>query len=429
MHGDPGLGALLRKMRQARGLTLAVLARRAGCSVSLLSQIETGSRVLKPQLAARLDAAFGGGGTVSVLAAGAYPGDPEHQNGPNDGEFILVRVPQRGSTVPVSRRELLAALGVGALSGSMLGGLQRAAETISPDEELLAELDDTLVGLQSAGRVLPPGQLVGPLTGQIALIDAVRRRAPAALRPAFTLLQTRGAEFVSWMAEESGDLPSALYWADRVQQWADALGWPSMVGYAHVRRSMLAISYASDGVAAVEQADQALHVHGAAPRVKAMAAKQMAFGLALMGRPDASRRALDATLAHLAAAGTGDDGGRTVGQRSVGDADLWAIYKATCDVYLGGGTTVIDTLEPRMDGIAARSKRTHAITSAKCAQAYANAGEPGLACATVFEVIGDAVALDSQSARAELRRVLPTLDRWPRRSDVQEVRHRLAGLL
>ncbi|XVQ10886.1 hypothetical protein ACQP1W_51750 [Spirillospora sp. CA-255316] len=110
------------------------------------------------------------------------------------------------------------------------------------------------------------------------------------------------------------------------------------------------------------------------------------------------------------------------------DPDLLTIYQATCDVYLGGGTTVVDALQPRMDQIAGGSKRTHAITAAKLAQAYANAGEPSMACDLVLTALGSAATLDSQSARGELRRVLPALRRWPGRSDVQEVRHRVADL-
>jgi hypothetical protein len=81
-----------------------------------------------------------------------------------------------------------------------------------------------------------------------------------------------------------------------------------------------------------------------------------------------------------------------------------------------------------MDQIAGGSKRTHAITAAKLAQAYANAGEPALACDLVLTALDSAAALDSQSARGELRRVLPALRRWTRRSDVQNVRHYLADL-
>jgi hypothetical protein len=178
-------------------------------------------------------------------------------------ELILVRIPRGGLTVPVSRRELLAALGI----GTTLGTLQQTAATVTADAELLANLELTLTGLQATGRIMPPEQLIDPLTGQVGLIDAVRRRAPAALRRGYLLLQTRGAEALSWMAEESGELATAVYWTDRAQQWADVAKWPAMGAYAHVRRSMLAISYAADGMAAADQAAQGLRVPEASARV------------------------------------------------------------------------------------------------------------------------------------------------------------------
>src|SRR6266498_1784041 len=120
MRGDPRLGAMARSLRISRGLTLAVAARRAGCSPSLLSQVETGLRVLQIRLAQALDAALGSGGTLTALADAAYAGYSERPDAPSglacgDGELILVRIPRRGLTVPISRRELLAALGIGAL--------------------------------------------------------------------------------------------------------------------------------------------------------------------------------------------------------------------------------------------------------------------------------------------------------------------------
>src|SRR5262249_38819524 len=154
-----------------------------------------------------------------------------------DLDVILVRVPRRGIMVPVSRRELLAALGIGAATGALLPALHRAVGDVHVDEQLLAELDQTVRGLQTAGRVMPPAQMVRPLTGQVTVIDAVRRRAQKPLRRGYTVLQARCAESLSWMAEEAGDMPAALYWTDRAQHWAMLADWPSMVAYGHVRRS------------------------------------------------------------------------------------------------------------------------------------------------------------------------------------------------
>ncbi|MBB5869405.1 hypothetical protein F4553_002784 [Allocatelliglobosispora scoriae] len=419
---------MLRQLRLARGLTLATAASRVGCAESLMSQVETGHRGLQPWLATALDMVYDTGGTITALAdtTGTGPSDNDDGGHGATDEVVLVLIPGRRASIPVSRRELLAALGIGAVGGSLLGALQRALADVVPDEEVLAELEQTLTGLKAAGRVMPPARLIGPLTAQVALIEALRRRAPAPLRDQFTVLQARYAESLSWMAEEADDLNTALYWTDRAEHWAHICDWRAMVAYAHVRRSMLAISYAGDGLAAVEHAQLALRIPRVTARIRAMACKQAAYGYALAGQPDASRYALDETAALLVPS---DDAGRhdLPGQNSVADADLMAIFTATCDVYLGAGDRVIDSLSPRMTSIGTGSQRSGAITAAKLAQAYAHAGEPGLACGLILSALDTAATVDSLTTRSELRRALPTLARWPGRDDVREVTHRLAA--
>lgn len=161
MRGDATLGALVRDLRNARGLTLAAVARRVGCVESLLSQVETGSRVVQPWLARAIDAVFETGGAIAALTAtgNTVAGrDTGHHLPASEEDLILVRVPPKGITVPVSRRALLSALALGAAGGSLLPNLDRAAATVSPDEQLLATLEQTLHTLQAASRRIQPAR-------------------------------------------------------------------------------------------------------------------------------------------------------------------------------------------------------------------------------------------------------------------------------
>ncbi|MBO3736705.1 helix-turn-helix domain-containing protein [Actinoplanes flavus] len=425
-HVDPDLGAVLRRLRSGRRLTLDAVTRRVGCAPSLLSQVETGRRSLAPWLATALDLLYDTGGAITALADTRGPGDSDRNVRDLGEDVVLVLIPGRGIRVPISRRELLAAAGIGAVGGTLLAGLQHATEDMAVDEEVLAGLETTLTGLQNAARVMAPARLIRPLTAQVALAEVLHRRAPPPLRARFGLVLARYDESLSWMAEESGDLPSALYWTDRTEQWAHHAGWPGMAAYTHVRRSMLAISHAGDGVAAVEQAQRALRVPAAPARVRALAYKQIAYGYALNRRPDQARYALDQTAALFQQP---DDSSSlpTPGQASVPDDDLLSIFTATCDVYLGAGNRAIDTLSPRLPRISASSARTSAITTAKLAQAHAHAGAPGLACQLILNVLDTTSTIPSRTTITELRRALPVLARWPDRDDVREVTHRLAG--
>jgi hypothetical protein len=208
-------------------------------------------------------------------------------------------------------------------------------------------------------------------------------------------------------------------------QWAQTVNWLPMVTYTYVRRSMMVISFMGDGLRAAENAGYVLEMSGAPARIKGLAAKQMGFGYALAGRADDSARALDLAM-QLFDQAQGEDE-LSLGQRSVVSDDLLAIFQATCDIYQGFGEMAIAMLEPRLPVIFTASQRTHTITCAKLAHAYANAGQPEKACELTLQAFDAAQSVGSLSARSELRRALPVLGNWPNRSDVREVRHRLGA--
>ena len=424
MHGDPELGAVLRELRMARKLTLAAVARRAGCAESLLSQVETGGRQLQPWLAECLDTIYGTGRALAGVLHGAYPGRlPRKVSATLGGDLLVICLPQEGLIVLVSRRELLAALGVGALGGAMLGSLESAVQSVAPTRDVLVELEQSLDGFQALARAGSPARLIDSLTGRVAVIDSLRRRGSVSVRRDLVILQSRYAESLSWMCEEAGDLPGSLYWTDRALQGAQAVTWLPMVTYTFVRRSMMAISYMGDGLRAIESAGYVLEMPGAPARIKGLAAKQMGFGYALAGRADDSARALDLAMQFFDLA-PGEEA-VSLGPRSVVSDDLLAIFQATCDVYRGFGERAIAMLEPRLPMLFKASPRKHTISCAKLAHAYANVGQPEEACRLVLQTFDAAQAVGSLSARNELRRALPVLGNWPNRSDVQEVRHRL----
>jgi hypothetical protein len=364
---------------------------------------------------------------TSLAGSLAYPRPPGCATLEGDGDVVLIQLPQRGVMVPMSRRALLAALGVGATAGP-LAVLHEATAGVVTDEELLTDLTESLRGLHSAGRVLPPATIVDALLGQVASLDVLRRRAPQHLRREFVVLQAQCADHLSGMVQESGDVIGTLYWADRSQHWADQADWPAMTAYSHVRRSTLASSGVGDGPAAVEHAARALRTPGAPALVKGLAAKQMAYGYALGGHSDACHQALDRMAKLFQTASTRDrDPDPVISLAGFDVPTSLAQYEGTCDVYLGGGETAVPLIDsgraPHGSG-----SRNHAITGARLARAYAQAGDPEQACAEAIEALGTGEVVDSLSTRVELRRALKPLDRWPGREDVAEVRHRIGAL-
>lgn len=419
MPGDLELGMVLRELRTTRKLTLAAVARRVGCAESLISYVETGRRQLHPWLAEELDSAYETGGAIAALLRGTR--NPATIGVATADDLLVVQLPGGGVAVPLSRRALLAGLGIGALSSVVAGPLEQAVRELDPGPETLIRFEHTFDGFQAAVRVLPPNRLIDSVTGQVALLDALRRRLSRRDQRPYTVMQARYAECLSWLSEEAGDAQTALYWTDRAAEWAQTVAWTPMVAYTFVRRSMMAISFTSDGLRAVDNAEHALYLPDAPARVKALAAKQMAFGYALAGQRDSSVQALDQAMALLSAPVREDEA--ALGQRSVVSDDLYTIFQTTCDIYLGRSEEPIAALEPRLNKLAKASARTATITRAKLARAYANAGHPADACRLTLAALDSVQAVGSFSAYAELCRTLPVLDYWRSRPDVQDIRH------
>lgn len=424
MPGDASLGAALRELRRARGLTMTAVARQARCALSLVSYVESGDRALQPWLARELDRIYATGSVVASLVRGSGgTSDENPASGVPKRDVFVVVLPQGGVAMPLSRREVLTALGLGTVTGGLQGEFERALDGIQPNGDVLRSLQDAFNGFKETARILPPHQLIDGMTGNVAILDGLRRRAADGNRNRYSTLQAHYAESLSWLSEEAGDLPSAMWWIDRASQWAQAAGWTGMTTGSFIRRSMMVMSFSGDGLRVVDEARPVLDMPQASPRMKGLAAKQVASGYALAGNRDESRRALDAAMDWLAQPVREDDA--ALGQLIAINDDLLAVYQTTCDVYLGYGARVVPVLEPRLESLAGSSFRRATITRAKLARAYANAGQPEEACRAAWDTLDAIEQIDSQSARSELRRAVPVLNRWHGRSDVQEVMHRL----
>ena len=424
MLGDSRLGAVLRQLRMARGLSLAAVARQASCDQSLISLVELGHRHLHLWLAEKLDRIYETGSVVVSLSrtSGGTPQDHSASGIPSTDVFVVL-LPQGGVAMPLSRREALAALGLGIVTGGLQGEFERALDGIELDDDVIQFFQDAFNGFKEAARILPPHQLIDGMIGNVAILDGLRRRAVDDYRNRCSTLQAHYAESLSWLSEEAGDLPSAMWWIDRASQWAQAAGWSGMTTGAFVRRSMVTLNFSGSGIRAVDQARPVLDMVQASPRMKGLAAKQMACGYALAGNRDESRRALDAAMGWLAQPVREDDA--FLGQLIVMNDDLFTVYQTTCDVYLGHGARVIPMLEPHMESLAGSSFRRATITRAKLAWAYANAGQPEEACRVAWETLDAIERIGSLSARNELRRAVPVLNQWHGRSDVQDIMRRL----
>lgn len=275
MPGDAKLGAVLRELRTVRRLTLAAVARQAGCAESTVSYVESGHRQLQPWLAKELDRIYGTGGVVASLVPAV--GNLSQDLGPKApvSDIFVVRLPQEGVSMPLSRRELFTTLGIGIVSGKLQAEFENALDRLTFDGNILQYFEDSLNGFQEAVRMLSPRQLMDGLLGNIAILDGLRRRAVNHESSRYSALQARYAESLSWLSEEVGDLRGAMYWIDRASHWALAANWSAMAKYSFIRRSMVIISFSGDGRRAIQQARHVFDMPGSSPRMKGLAAKEL----------------------------------------------------------------------------------------------------------------------------------------------------------
>jgi hypothetical protein len=315
------------------------------------------------------------------------------------------------------------ALGIGA--SSMLPDLHRT--TVAP--KVVGELEKALEGFKIAAPAMPPAQLLDALTGRVAVISAMRRKASPDLATRLAITQARYAEFLSWMHEEAGNLTQAVWWVDRAGEWAHASGWAPMVAFTSVRKSVIATMHTADAHRTIDLAQIALHTDGATPAVQRFAAGQLAYGHALAGDLAASRRALNLASSYYQKAATQPEDELSIGAQSVLDQDPVELNWATCNIFAGRGEPAIDVLSPRMTALKGASPRAYAIHGARLVHAYALAGHPDEVCRTFAEVLDTTAVTESATARRELGRIRPVLQsRWPRRSDLRDIAHRLTVL-
>ena len=381
-------GVLLRRYRQAGGLTLGELARRVHYTIGYLSKVENGVKPLTRDLAARCDAVLGTGGRLVPRLAEERPAEPlaplrdEWPGEPAD-EPGMPSVAEP-AVVPLLRRMF----------------------------EQTREL----------GHRYSPALVIPGLATQVRTLRALAGRCPEpGVRVELLLLAAHCAEYAGWMAQEDGDDRAALRWTRSAARLAGEAGDGSLPVYALLRQADITL-YRADAGTTVELAGRVHDTRDAPPWLRALAAQRMAQGHALGGDLDGFRRALD-RAAELA----GRSAGGELGTRSLPDpagiVEAWALFD------LGRPAEAAALLDRTVPAILPDARRSRARYGIRRALAHAAAGEVERACALAAEVLPDVVAVDSATIRLDLRHLRDTLLRWRRVQCVVDLQPDLSAAL
>jgi hypothetical protein len=186
--------------------------------------------------------------------------------------------PEAGEDVdPISRRSLLGA-GVGTALG--LNATTAPAATRSIDPELASHWIRLLHVLDVHDAMCGPHDALTSVRHEINLIAQHRRVATGELRRQLLCVESRWAQFASWLSNDIGDEQHRDAWLARALRLAQEADYPEMVAYALMRQARWAVED-RDAQRAIALARIAGRTLRATERVRALCVLTEAHGHAL----------------------------------------------------------------------------------------------------------------------------------------------------
>ncbi|MFD7495617.1 helix-turn-helix domain-containing protein [Streptomyces sp. NPDC059832] len=396
-------GAELRRLREDAGMTLQQLADVTSYSRGHLSKIERGTNPPTMSLAQRCDAHFGAGGRLRK----AYSAE----------------VDSAGRKSKPARRQVIVT-GVGSLLATGLtdGGKNGHAS----DRELPpgALYQDQLHQMKKLGQNLAPTAMLPVLHSQVSNVIALASRSTGPSRAGLLVTASRFAEYIGWMAQESGDETMALNATAEAVELARAGGDEHLADYALVRRALVTY-YNGDASRTIALAQQAQR-SSAPPRVRGLAAQREAQGHALLGDERACGRALDRARDLLSVA---EDPSGTPALGTTQLLDPVSMVTGWCLYDLGRPREAADVLERECRRIAPHALNTRTRYGLRRALSLAAAGEAESSCEAARELLAFMTVIPSATVRTDVLRLDREWSRFRGNVVVRGLRPALANVL
>jgi hypothetical protein len=227
------------------------------------------------------------------------------------------------------------------------------------------------------------------------------------------------------MAQEAGELRTALWWTEVAVQMATAGNDHDMATYALVRRALIAL-HRKDARAALALTKQAQVDVRVPARIRGLAAQEQAQAHAVAGELDLCLRALDRAEELLHAEDPQPPAllfGCAVVPYEVPYVRAWSMHN------LGRPAEAAQILDREVARIPSTAVRTFVRYGTRQALAYAGAGEVEQACAVVTPLLVKVRQVRSEAARDSVRLLAATLRRWPRHPAVTALAPELVATL
>lgn len=249
-----------------------------------------------------------------------------------------------------------------------------------------------------------PHDVLAIVRHQLGLIAEHRGIARGELRNRLLRVESRWAEFASWLSNDTGDSRNRDSWGDRSLQLAHEAGHPDMVAWVLMRQSQWACNR-PEPRRVVAFADAACRTPGASEHIRAVSALQEAQGHALANDAVSCERSIANAYRLLDDVDTTQTPQEDLGRQDINPSYVLAA-EARCWVQLRPRNTIA-MLEDALRRWPHDRTRGRGIHQARLALACAAADEPDRAAAAGIK------ALDiAQTTKSDLTvRQLKHLDR------------------
>ncbi|GAB2706956.1 helix-turn-helix domain-containing protein [Nocardia thraciensis] len=273
-------------------------------------------------------------------------------------------------------------------SGTVTAATHAAEPALT--DSLLTTLDEYVLTDNLTG----PHALLPIVTGQVQFVEDLEHGSRGHTRNRLHAVHARYAEFLGWLHQDAGNLPAAIEWTTRAETIAREARDGRLLSYIQMRLSNLAAD-TRNPQATIDLAQAALRPRTAlTPRLRAIALRQLAHGLAQLGRADDCARALDLAwnnATHPDA--TADD------LAGYCTPEYIAMEAAHCLVELGRPEQAVTTLEPRLPRWQPGNRRDLGRSLAILAVAFARTQQPDQALKVAEHAL--AITADTHSNRTE----------------------------
>jgi len=316
------LGFEIRRRRHEEGLTLKELAALIGFSVQHISEVELAQAPMSARFVAACDLALKAQGDLldlleAVICERAIQRQQESlarqraDGALSDAEWEALAgtlwlgryagrqyLSAAGEAVDLSRRNILEA-GVGAVLG--LGTSFATTVPVSSgavDPELVGHWERLLRVLYRHDAMFGPRDVLDAVCCQVGFIVSHRRVASGEMHTRLLRVESRYAEFASWLSNDVGDVGGRDGWAVRATDLAREIDYQDMVAWMHLWRSRWAVEE-RDARGAIAFAEAAGRTPGMSDKLRALCALKGAQGHALASDTASCNRSLSAAYVTL----------------------------------------------------------------------------------------------------------------------------------